>query len=65
MTGGDVLELGAGSGRMAADVLTELAALDACRSATRILEVSADLAERQRARIAQLPRGARARGCSG
>ena len=28
-TGGDVLELGAGSGRMAADVLTELAALDA------------------------------------
>jgi SAM-dependent MidA family methyltransferase len=54
-TGGDILELGAGSGRMAADVLTELAALDRLPGAYRILEVSADLAERQRARIAQLP----------
>jgi SAM-dependent MidA family methyltransferase len=54
-TGGDVLEIGAGSGRMAADVLTELAELDAVPGAYRILEVSADLAERQRARIAQLP----------
>jgi SAM-dependent MidA family methyltransferase len=40
---------------MAADVLTELAALDQLPDAYRILEVSADLAERQRARIAQLP----------
>jgi SAM-dependent MidA family methyltransferase len=56
-TGGGVLEIGAGSGRMAADVLTELAALDALPDAYRILEVSADLAERQRARIAQLPAG--------
>ena len=43
--GGDVLELGAGSGRMAADVLTELAALDRLPHRYRILEVSADLAD--------------------
>ncbi|MBC8028460.1 MAG: SAM-dependent methyltransferase, partial [Steroidobacteraceae bacterium] len=54
-TGGDVLELGAGSGRMAADVLTELATMECLPGKYRILEVSADLAERQRARIAQLP----------
>jgi SAM-dependent MidA family methyltransferase len=54
-TGGDVLELGAGSGRMAADVLTELEALDSLPGRYLILEVSADLAERQRARIATLP----------
>jgi len=54
-TGGDILELGAGSGRMAADVLTELAALDRLPASYRILEVSADLAARQRARLAQLP----------
>jgi len=54
-TGGDILELGAGSGRMAADVLTELQALDALPGSYRILEVSADLAARQRARLAQLP----------
>jgi SAM-dependent MidA family methyltransferase len=55
-TGGDVLELGAGSGRMAADVLTELAVLETLPERYLILEVSADLAERQRARLAQLPR---------
>jgi SAM-dependent MidA family methyltransferase len=54
-TSGDVLELGAGSGRMAADVLLELESMDALPTRYRILEVSADLAERQRARIAQLP----------
>jgi SAM-dependent MidA family methyltransferase len=54
-TGGGILELGAGSGRMAADVLTELAELDRLPESYRILEVSADLAERQRARIARLP----------
>jgi SAM-dependent MidA family methyltransferase len=54
-TGGDVLELGAGSGRMAADLLVELAAIDALPARYRILEVSADLAQRQRTRIAQLP----------
>lgn len=54
-TGGGILELGAGSGRMAADVLTELRALDALPDEYRILEVSADLAARQRERIAALP----------
>jgi SAM-dependent MidA family methyltransferase len=55
VTGGEILELGAGSGRMAADILTELAALESLPERYSILEVSADLAERQRARIAQLP----------
>jgi SAM-dependent MidA family methyltransferase len=55
LTGGDVLELGAGLGTMAADLLTELAALERLPGRYRILEVSADLAERQRARIGQLP----------
>jgi len=53
--GGDVLELGAGTGRMAADVLTELATLDSLPDRYLILEVSADLVARQRARLAQLP----------
>lgn len=55
VTDGEILELGAGSGRMAADVLTELAAIGALPERYSILEVSADLAERQRARIAELP----------
>jgi SAM-dependent MidA family methyltransferase len=54
-TGGDILELGAGQGTMAADLLAELAALDALPGRYYILEVSADLAERQRARIGSLP----------
>ena len=54
-TGGGILELGAGSGRMAADLLLELQALESLPEHYRILEVSADLAERQRARLAQLP----------
>jgi SAM-dependent MidA family methyltransferase len=54
-TGGSILELGAGSGRMAADVLLELAALEALPDHYHILEVSADLATRQRARVASLP----------
>jgi SAM-dependent MidA family methyltransferase len=54
-TGGDVLELGAGTGTMAADVLSELAALGRLPGRYRILEVSADLAERQRSRLAKLP----------
>ena len=53
--GGDILELGAGLGTLAADVLTELAALDCLPANYYILEVSADLAERQRARLAGLP----------
>ena len=55
VTGGDVLELGAGLGTMAADLLTELAALERLPDRYFILEVSADLAARQRARIEALP----------
>ena len=55
VTGGDVLELGAGLGTMAADVLGELAALDRLPEQYFILEVSADLAARQRERIGALP----------
>jgi SAM-dependent MidA family methyltransferase len=44
---GDILELGAGSGRMAADVLSELAELDALPRRYLILEVSAELRQRQ------------------
>jgi SAM-dependent MidA family methyltransferase len=55
VTGGDILELGAGLGTLAADVLTELAALECLPGRYFILEVSGDLAARQRARIAQLP----------
>jgi SAM-dependent MidA family methyltransferase len=53
--GGEILELGAGSGRLACDVLTTLAERDALPTRYRILEVSADLRERQRVRIAGLP----------
>jgi SAM-dependent MidA family methyltransferase len=49
--GGDVFELGAGSGIMAADVLAELARLDRLPSRYLILEVSADLRQRQRRTI--------------
>ncbi|OYV45635.1 MAG: hypothetical protein B7X10_05580, partial [Burkholderiales bacterium 21-58-4] len=50
-----ILELGGGSGAFAADVLQALAELDALPARYRILEPSADLRERQRARIAALP----------
>ncbi len=49
--GGDVLELGAGSGVMAADILSELKALEQLPARYLILEVSADLRERQRATL--------------
>jgi SAM-dependent MidA family methyltransferase len=49
----DVLELGAGSGMLAADVLQELAATGHPPARYLILEVSADLRERQRATIAR------------
>jgi SAM-dependent MidA family methyltransferase len=51
--GGEVLELGAGSGVMAAAMLAELAQRDALPARYRILDVSADLRERQRATLAQ------------
>lgn len=46
--GGDVLEIGAGTGRMAADSLAELERLDALPRRYRILELSGELRERQR-----------------
>ena len=49
----DILELGAGSGVMAADILLELATQSRLPERYLILEVSADLRERQRATIAQ------------
>ncbi len=49
----DIIELGAGSGTLAATLLTELDALDRLPQQYRILEVSADLRQRQQARIAE------------
>jgi SAM-dependent MidA family methyltransferase len=54
-TGGEVLEIGAGTGRVAAAVLTELDARRSLPERYAILEVSADLAQRQRERLGQLP----------
>ncbi|HET7843932.1 MAG TPA: SAM-dependent methyltransferase [Xanthomonadales bacterium] len=51
-TAGDVLEPGAGSGALAADLLLALERHDALPARYRILEPSADLRERQRATIA-------------
>ena len=47
--GGAILEYGAGSGKLAGDMLEALARLDALPSAYLILEVSPDLRERQEA----------------
>jgi len=52
-TGGDILELGAGSGRLAADVLGELQRLNALPARYCILEVSADLRQRQQDLLAR------------
>lgn len=52
-TGGDVLELGPGSGVLAVDLLQELERLDALPARYRLLERSADLRQRQEARLAQ------------
>jgi SAM-dependent MidA family methyltransferase len=54
-TGGEILELGAGTGRMAATILQSLATLGVLPDRYAILEVSADLTDRQRTRIEQLP----------
>jgi len=51
--GGEVLELGAGSGAMAAAMLAEFERLEALPARYRILDVSADLRERQRATLQQ------------
>ncbi len=49
----ELVELGGGSGRLAADLLVALAACDALPSRYAILEISPDLAQRQRATLAR------------
>lgn len=51
--GGEILEFGAGSGVLAADMLAELERLDALPERYLILEVSPDLQQRQREMLAQ------------
>jgi SAM-dependent MidA family methyltransferase len=53
--GADLLEVGAGSGALAAAVLPRLDQLGSLPNRYLILEVSADLRERQRQRLAGLP----------
>ena len=50
--GGQIVELGAGTGIMAADLLLELRALDALPQRYAILELSGELRERQRQTLA-------------
>jgi SAM-dependent MidA family methyltransferase len=54
-TGGDVLELGPGSGKLAADMLPALEALGRLPDRYLMLEVSADLRQRQQQALAALP----------
>ena len=51
--GASILEFGAGSGKLAADMLESLQRLDALPSTYNILEVSADLRERQESYLRQ------------
>ena len=53
-TQGDVLELGAGTGRLAVELLLELERLDAQPQRYLILEVSAQLRQRQQAALQQV-----------
>jgi SAM-dependent MidA family methyltransferase len=53
--GGSILELGAGTGRMATAMLSALASLSVLPERYDILEVSADLRARQQQRISTLP----------
>jgi SAM-dependent MidA family methyltransferase len=53
LSAGSILELGAGSGRLAADVLARLDSLGQLPQRYFILEISADLRERQRHTIGQ------------
>lgn len=55
-TGGGIVELGAGTGALAAVLLSELHTLGVPPDYYAILEVSGDLAARQRERLARLPR---------
>jgi SAM-dependent MidA family methyltransferase len=58
LTGGDVIELGAGSGALAADLLDALAEQNGLPDRYLILEPGAELRERQRARVTQCVPGA-------
>ena len=51
-TGGDIIELGPGTGRLAADVLGELAERNKMPASYKLLEVSPELRARQRAQLA-------------
>ena len=51
VAGGSILEVGAGSGRLAVDIMTRLEALERLPDRYYILEVSADLSARQRALV--------------
>src|SRR5262245_42208879 len=55
LSAGDVLELGAGSGRMAEEMLRALDESGTLPDRYLILEVSAELAQRQRQRLGALP----------
>ena len=61
MSGGHVLELGAGTGALAVTLLPALEALGALPARYEILEVSADLSQRQRERVSALPDSLRSR----
>ncbi len=61
VNGGSLLELGAGSGVLAADMLMALQALDALPQRYAVLERSPAMRALQRARIAQLPQALRSR----
>ncbi|MDH4048027.1 MAG: SAM-dependent methyltransferase [Gammaproteobacteria bacterium] len=53
--GADILELGAGSGALAVQILSKLQELAALPERYRILEPSAELQSRQKSRVAELP----------
>ncbi len=53
LSGGDILEFGAGSGRMAADILLHLQSIDALPERYCILDLSADLQADQQHRLQQ------------
>ena len=54
-TGGDVLELGPGSGKLAKDILLALDEIGVLPDRYRLLEVSADLRDRQQQALSTLP----------
>jgi SAM-dependent MidA family methyltransferase len=59
--GGNMLEIGAGSGRLAFDLITAMAAQGSPPSRYRILEISADLRARQQKLLTTLPASLAAR----